>query len=263
MQTSTPPTPPLNPVRSASEFFRGVGDVWRGFAFLLVHPSLWVSALIPFTLNILLLGGLAWLGWHLAAPWIEQWFFADHGFWMNLLGWLVDILLWVAIALVVTFTFVPLASLIAAPFNDFLSEKVEILYHGRTVDESFSVRALVRGIAVSLRNCFKLTLLTLLMLGFALTLHLIPGIGSLLFALVSTAITIRFIVLEYTSYSMDRRYYTFERQRAFLRCHRARTVGLGAMAFVMVMIPVVNALFIPVSAVAGTLLFCDTELRSR
>lgn len=32
------------------------------------------------------------------------------------------------------------------------------------------------------------------------------------------------------------------------------------MAFAIMTVPVVNALFIPVSAIAGTLLFCDTEM---
>lgn len=32
------------------------------------------------------------------------------------------------------------------------------------------------------------------------------------------------------------------------------------MSFAIMMAPLLNALFIPVSAVAGTLLFCDTEL---
>ena len=261
--------PSLNPVRSASEFFRGVGDVWRGFAFLIGHPSLWLWALIPFLLNVALLGGLAWLGWHVVAPYIEHWFINDHGFWMNLLGWLaerplpgglrvadlgwfVDLFFWVVTVLVFSFIFVPLAALIAAPFNDFLSEKVERLYGGHCVNERFSMRTLARGIAVSLRNCFKLSLLTLTLLALALPLHLIPGVGSLLATAFSMAVTIRFVVLEYTSYSMDRRFYTFERQRDFLRRNRPRTIGLGVMAFVMIM-----------SAVAGTLLFCDTELNAR
>jgi CysZ protein len=63
--------------------------------------------------------------------------------------------------------------------------------------------------------------------------------------------------LQFTAYSMDRRFYTVAQRKAFQRHHRARTLGLGSMAFALMLVPVVNALFIPVAAVAGTMLFCD------
>ena len=56
---------------------------------------------------------------------------------------------------------------------------------------------------------------------------------------------------------MDRRLYSYAQRGEFQRRNRARTLGLGSMAFLIMLVPVLNALFIPVSAVAGTLLFCD------
>ena len=244
---------------SAGEFVRGAGDFWRGLAFLIGHPRLWPLSAIPFVLNVCLFVFLYWLGWHFLSGWLGERFFGE-GIWWRIIGWLISALYWIVAFLVIIFAFVPLASLLAEPFNDLLSEKVERLYAGQGVDESFSVRGLVRGLTIGLGSTLRLTVLTLLLLALAMTLHVVPVIGSLLATAVAMAITIRFLSLQYTSYSMDRRAYSFARRREFLRRNRARTIGMGAMAAVLMVIPIVNALFIPVSAVAGTLLFCDAEL---
>jgi uncharacterized protein involved in cysteine biosynthesis len=117
-----------------------------------------------------------------------------------------------------------------------------------------------RAIAVGLASSLRLMLLMLGLLACVLPLHLIPVYGSLAATLASAAITIWFLSLQFTAYSMDRRFYSYAQRKDFLRENRARSVGLGTMAFLVMMVPVLNALFIPVSAVAGTLLFCDTAL---
>jgi len=242
------------------EFVRGAGDFWRGLAFLIGHPRLWLLSAIPFVLNVCLFVLLYWLGWHFLGGWLGECFPSDEGIWWRIISWLISALYWIVAFLVIIFAFVPLASLLAEPFNDLLSEKVERLYTGQGVDEPFSVRSLIRGLTVGLGSTVRLTALTLLLLALAMTLHVVPVFGSLLATAAAMAITIRFLSLQYTSYSMDRRAYSFARRREFLRRNRARTIGMGAMAAVLMVIPIVNALFIPVSAVAGTLLFCDAEL---
>jgi CysZ protein len=199
--------------------------------------------------------------WHFVHPWLDHAFFASQNRWMGFLGWLLGVILWLALFGLVLFSFVPMATLIASPFNDILSEKVERIYAGLTVRERFSWRDMARAIAIGLHASLRLTLATLLLLGCALLLHVIPAIGSVLATALSAAITIRFLSLQFTAYSMDRRFYSYAQRRDFLRRHRARTLGLGTMAFLVMMVPVVNALFIPISAIAGTLLFCDTQPR--
>lgn len=250
----------LRPRNSVSEFFEGVRDVWRGASFILVHPGLWLWALIPFILNILVFSALGWGLWHFAGDWLHSHLFASGGFWSNLLGWALSILIGLLFLLLLYFLFVPVASLIASPFNDVLSEKVERLYVGQSVDQGFSVKALVKSVTLGLHSSLRLTLVSLALLAAALLLNLLPPpLGPALWTAASAAITIRFLSLQFTSYSMDRRFYTYQQRREFLRRNRARTIGLGSMAFLIMLAPVLNALFIPVSAAAGTLLFCDTQ----
>lgn len=251
---------PVRPAHGAvSEFFEGAHDVWRGAGFLLARPALWVWALIPFILNIFFFTLLAWGMWHFAGGWIHAHFFNGHGMWLKALGWLLGIVFWLGFGLTVFFLFVPLASLVASPFNDVLSEKVERIYTGGSVDQGFSLARLVRSIATGLHSTLRLALVSTLLMVAALPLYLLPVAGPMLWSAASAAITIRFIALQFTAYSMDRRLYSYRQRREFLRRNRARTIGMGAMAFTVMLVPGLNALFIPVSAVAGTLLFCDAR----
>jgi CysZ protein len=248
------------PPGSVSQFFAGAGDVWRGLGLLLGRPSLWIWAAIPFVLNLLLFAAIYWAAGQYAMPWLkEQFFSAEGSFWREALGYLVVALLWITLVLLTLFLFVPIASVVAAPFNDVLSEKVERICAGAGTDLSFSNQTLLKSLWVSFKTTVSLTARTLGLLACVLPLYLIPGIGSTLAAVAQTVITIRYLSLEYTSYSMDRRSYTYRERKAFLERNRPRTLGLGSMAFAIMLIPVANALFIPVSAIAGTLLFCEAE----
>jgi CysZ protein len=252
-------------VACVGDFLNGVGDFWRGAAFLLARPSLWPWAAIPFLLNVAVFVAVAWVGWHFGSAEIGRLLHAtgDH-WWSTVLGWLAGILFWLVMGAIVVFGFVPMATLVASPFNDALSEKVERLYAGVVLDRGFSPGRLARGLWCSLRGSLALTLKTLALMAVALPLYLLPPpLGVVAGPAAQALIAIRFLALQMTAYSMDRRFYPFRQREAFLRANRWRTIGLGAMSFLAMTIPVANALFIPISAVAGTLLFCDVELRRR
>lgn len=249
------------PPGALPQFFSGVGDVWRGAHWLLAHPGLWWLALVPFVLNLLLFAAGAWAGWHFFGGWISAQFMGEtDGFWMQMLGFVLVAVFWLLYIIAVVFLFVPIATLVALPFNDLLSEKVERVYAGRGVEGAFAPGALLKALMVGFRSSLRLTLKTIVLILFALSLNLIPVIGHALYVGFSSWVTISFLALQFTTYSMDRRFYTYVQRERFRKRFRPRTLGLGAMAFGLMLIPVINALFIPVSAVAGTLLFCDTEL---
>jgi CysZ protein len=253
----------LSGVHAAGGFAAGVMDLWRGAAFLVGHPRLWFWAAIPFILNIILFVAVAWGGWHYFSQWLDTLFSTSAETWWGVaLGWLLRILFWLVLGLLILFCYVPLATVVAAPFNDIISDQVERMYARAGIDEAFSVRQLGRSIWLGFRTSLKLASKTIVYMLLVLPLYLLPPpLGGILGPAAQAAITIRFLSLEHTSYSMDRRYYTYEQRSSFLKLNRARTIGLGAMCFVVMMVPFVNALFIPIAAVAGTLLFCDTELR--
>jgi CysZ protein len=243
----------------SGEFLTGITDVWRGLTFLIERPRLWPWAVAPFLISLLLFAAILWFVTGFIGGWITG-FLPDEGVAWRILEIALIVIIWIAFLLVSVFTFIPIVMVVAAPFNDLLSEKTERLYAGENLDQPFSIGYLFRSLRVTTVATLQRALKLMLLLLFALFLNLIPLIGSLVATVLATHFTIRFLSLEFTSYSMDRRLWTWPQQRAYMDAHRARTMGFGSMAFVVMLVPLVNAAFIPVSAVAGTLLFCDTGL---
>lgn len=247
---------------AVGEYLAGLADPWRGFFFLLARPRLWFFAAIPFVLTLVLYAGLMYLGWRWISGWIDGLLPAEGSVW-RVVGVLLAILYWILGLILSALAFMPAAVIVASPFNDLLSEKTEYLSGVARVDEPFSVRrfllAASRGVASDLARALKVGVLLFL----AFFLNFIPGAGPPIAAAVSAFTSISYLAVEYTSYSMDRRLFTWREKQDYLSRHRARTLGFGTMAFAIMLIPVVNAAFIPVSAVAGTLLFCETELRRK
>jgi CysZ protein len=223
------------------------------------QPRLWLLAALPFMLCLMLYAALFSVGWHWIGGWIGD-ALVDREGWWRWLGYVLWVLFWIVALILSVILFVPVAAILASPFNDLLSEKTERLYRGVELNEPFSLRALIRSLRVGLAGEVRRALTLAVLLLFALSLNLIPVIGQIAAATASTALTIYYLSLEFTSFSMDRRYYDWPAKRGFLRRFRARSLGFGSAAFLIMMIPIVNAFFIPVSAIAGTMLFCDTDL---
>lgn len=245
---------------SLAAFRIGISYPWRGFAFLARRPLLLPLAAFPFVLSLLFYILLFGLGWTYAGAPLTEGMRGSEGIWSKILGYFLVFLFWLVALVVSVFAFAPLAALISSPFNDVLSEKTERIYQGIESEEAFSIRQLLRGLKIGLVGEIRRALTLGLLLLFAFSLNIIPGFGQAMAAVASASFTILYLSLEFTSFSMDRRYFRWEQKRGFLRRYRARTIGFGTMSFFIMAIPLVNALFIPILAVAGTMLFCDTEL---
>jgi len=147
------------------------------------------------------------------------------------------------------------ASVLASPIHDALAARVEQILTGAVVEEGAGgVRALMREGARSMREELKRTLF---FLGLSLPLIavglLVPG-AQLVTGPTLLGITILFLPLDYSSYTLDRRRVSFEAKRRWLFAHRSVMLGFGGAAFMTFSIPGLNFLAMPVLVVAGTLL---------
>lgn len=244
---------------AAADFWRGAADPWRALRFLVVHPRLWIWAFIPFAMCLAIYFLIFYFGWSHFEGWLDHGMLHAPQVWRRVVAYALVVLFWVVGVIAAALAFIPVASLIANPFNDILSEKTELIYRGAP-ERPFSIGHMLRTLRIGLAGEVARFATVGFLLGLAWTLNFIPLLGPPTAAGASALITIMFVSLEYTSFSMDRRLYTWTMKKRFLRERRPRTLGFGAMTFLILMTPVVNALFIPVSAVAGTLLFCDTEI---
>ncbi|MFZ5469780.1 MAG: EI24 domain-containing protein [Myxococcota bacterium] len=179
-------------------------------------------------------------------------------FWARPEGW-VGAALWYVVAaltfvvlLVVGANTVPL--LLLAPLQDPLSEATEELCGGFFAPP-FSLGLFLKGALASIAHTLKR--ITLLLGGHALllALHLLPGIGSIVWTVASTLWTMWWLSAEYLSGVMARHLYRFRDVVPALWSRKRLALGFGAAIYVLLWIPVLNLFFIPLAVVAGTLLF--------
>jgi len=245
----------------------GGGLLFEAASLLRRQRSLWAPALLPVLLAAVaaVSAGSVFVAWadelhrwiaealpvlSVTAWW--EWLWIGPGlalFWL-----LPKLALVLGFVLAVVMAFV-LANLVAAPFHEVLSRRVEAIVTGE-VDElnaaSFwgEVRAALRSVVEEAkRTAFYLALLAVIV-GLGMIL---PG-AQLLVPPALLVATLIFLPLDYASYALDRRGLSFAARRAWLGRHRGAMLGFGAAAFGLCAIPGVNLLAMPVLVVAGTLL---------
>lgn len=244
-------------------FVNGMTAFLRGTRLLIDHPRLCLALVLPVVVNTLLYAGLVYLAITHAGGWIDQ-FFDDRTEWYwtwtgaRYVSWLVSISL---IAVLSFFSFVPVGALLTAPFSDLASQRVEdILLPGESpayggVGGIVHVWALAAWHAV-IRFGFLVALYPILFV-----LQFVPLLGQAA-AILMSGLLIFVLSWEGLEYSMARRRLGL---RAKLRCleqHRARTLGLGAGAFLLLLIPFTALFVFPLLAVSGTVLYCEIQQES-
>lgn len=236
---------------------RGLSDVRRGAAFVAARPRLWHWVAAPFVLVALLLGALVWLAVRFAGPLLDRWLGALPG-WLGdtlpgLLSWLLIALLLVAGYVV----FVGVAMILAAPFNEMLSEDIEAELTGAPA-ERFSLPRFVRDLVVGLVHGLRRVALYLGLSAvlFAVGL-LVPIAGPPVAAALGALVTARFAAYDSYDAVLARKRWAYRDKGAFLGAHRARTLGLGVAVAALLVVPLLNLLALPLGAAGATIGYLD------
>ena len=96
---------------------------------LVLSPGLRLFVLLPLAINLVLFVGLIYFAGHQFSLWVDS-LMPTLPHWLGFLNYLLWPLFVVLVVLMVFFTFTMLANIIAAPFNGFLAEKVEVVVRG-------------------------------------------------------------------------------------------------------------------------------------
>ncbi|OEC35736.1 CysZ protein [Pseudomonas cuatrocienegasensis] len=223
---------------------------------LVLSPGLRLFVLLPLTINLVLFIGIISVAMQQFGGWVDT-FMPTLPTWLAFLEYLLWPLFVVLVLLMVFFTFTLLATIIAAPFNGFLAEKVETVVRGEDVSPPFSWRELIAMVPRTLgREMRKLgyflpRALGLLILSFIPVVNLIAAPLWVLFGIWMMAI-------QYIDYPADNNKMSWQDMLAWLREKRWQSLGFGGATYLALLVPGLNVLMMP-AAVAGATLFWVRE----
>lgn len=237
-------------------FVSGFFSLWSAFRFVVTNPSLYKYVAIPFIINVVVFSAAIYWGYDLFANLAGQYFSAQDPWYWQILAAVVKFTAALITLVVVFFAFTVVGNLIAAPFNDVLSERTERLMTGNHIDEPFSLAQFAKDMwRVMLDEVRKMSIFVVLMV-VALLFNFLPGVGSLIYAVLSVGLTLYFLIIEYTGYVFGRKHLGFKDQRKFIAQNRLGALGFAVAVMCMLFIPFVQFLTIPIAVVAATQLCC-------
>jgi uncharacterized protein involved in cysteine biosynthesis len=255
------------PSDSLAELAAGFRLPWTGARLLLRERRLWAPALVPLLLSlgafaaavsalVAFAGPLhraltAWMPVPVASDGLSWLWVGPARLGLALLG-MALFLAAAAIGLAVVYG---LAGLLASPFHDALAARVERLVTGREPGPAATgpggmLRDAARALREELRRMlfFASRALPLAALGW-----LLPP-AQLVTAPALLGLTLWFLPLDYASYCLDRRRFSFAQKRRWLRARAPSSLGFGAAALLAYLIPGANLVVMPLLVVGGTLL---------
>ena len=235
-----------NPVKGAEYLLRGFS--------MLPEPGIRQFVLIPMLINIVIFSGAIWLLINEFEGWVNYWL-GQLPQWMSFLDWLLWPLFAVLVLITVYYGFSMVANLIAAPFNGFLSEKVEKMRSGAVMEDEDWKGMLATVPRALQRELSKLAyylprLFLLLILSFIPVVNVIAPFLWFLFGAWMMAI-------QYCDYPMDNNKVSFRQMKVMLAERRLTSLSFGAIVQIGMMIPLVNLIMMPAAVIGATLFWCE------
>ncbi len=255
---------------SRREQFRlGIRSLKEGFTFFWKHPRLWVYALLPFVISVILFAAFFSLFLQTfgdVTQWVLHWIGPlqiEHpeSFWMkiaNVLLWFVDqlfklflFLLGLILLSLVTY----LAQMIlAGPFNDVISEKVEVL-RANFEPPPFRWSEFPKNLARTLLTELQKTVFFLFVPLVLFIINLAPLVGGVVYSIFVVFFGLWNIGFSYVDYPLSRRQMGLRGRLQFALKYKYALLGLGIPFF----IPFAPLFLQSPLVIAGTLLYLQVQ----
>ena len=253
---------------SPADLLHGVAYVWRGFKFIRENRDLaryWRPPIVivaaALVLSLWLAGSyhdelLAWL-W--PVPVATDWFSRL----LTILHSALEAVAFLLVAFLLGVLSLTLSTVIAAPFNDALSEVIEQRLAGTTpaaFDWSRVLRDSVRSVRL---ESLKLACYACVMGPLFVVSWLAPGIGHGLYVVFGGLFTSAYFALDYIDWPASRRGHGIRQRLRLLRERPWLMLGFGGAVSLCMLIPFMNLWLMPAAVAGGTQLFLDVERASR
>jgi CysZ protein len=220
------------------------------------NPRLWPHCLAPLGINLGLFALFFWFGYDRFVQWVKPLLPSGEGWWWALAFYALAALAVVVLSLMVVLLFTVVGSLIAAPFLELLSRRVEALeaYAGVATWAETSLWQDARRVAGQMVKLLALYLAVMIPLWL---LNLLPVVGNLLYAGLAFLVTCFFLALNFLDLPLDRRGLSLRAKLAYLRGLGLTGLAFGAAVFALGVIPVLNLAMLPLAAAGATLLYLE------
>ena len=238
----------------------GVGDLQRGLAALRAHPRCWKYVIAPAVITAALLVGLVFGVKYASAP-IVEWLTVHLPHWLaGIAGGVLHALVVIGLSAGAVVVFVPVAGLIAGPFAERLSEHLEQAITGQP-SSPFQFGEFLHGLLLAIGHGLRRVLASLGGLLLVLVIGWIPVIGTI----GAIAATLWFAAhsAAYDCYDavLGRKLMAYDAKLQYLARYRGRTMGLGGIVAVLMLIPVANLFALGLGAAGATVAALEQDGR--
>jgi CysZ protein len=232
------------------QFATGIHDVGRGLAVLRAHPTLWRWLVAPALATLVLLVVAIAAVVHLVHP-VVAWVSDRLGWVASIAGGLLTLLVAGVLACAGLLVFTQVAGMIAGPFNEQLSERIESVLTGRH-PSPFSLREFAHGAALSVLHSARRISAALIGVALVFVVGTIPVIGAAAALVLAAWFTATAAAYDCYDAVFGRRAMAYRDKMAYLARHRGRTLGLGVAVAGMLLVPGLNLVALGLGAAAAT-----------
>jgi CysZ protein len=233
----------------------GLVAPWRALRLIAGNPKLWPAALAPFFINLGLFVLFFWFTYSRFEAWVRAFLPGGEGWWQQALMYAALVVVVLLLLAVEIYLFAVVGRIIAAPFLEILTRRVERLTLGG--EPEFEDMGPWRGMLRAARQELKKLVLYLTLISSLLILNLIPVVGALAYMVLTGLTTCFFMALEFLDYPLERRGFSLGRKLAYVWELKLTGLGFGAMVLCLGVVPILNLAMLPLAAAGGALLFLD------
>ncbi len=233
---------------------QGIKAPLAGIRFIKNYPTLLSYFAVPVLINTLVYSAGAYLFFSSLGPLLHKIFGDPQVWYLKALFIAAGIVFGAVFALILIITFTAVGLVIAGPFLEVISQKVDEIRLGRDPSPESSM---VADIVKSLLGQIKKIIFFFLIQGLCLLVYLIPVFGQIGGAAVQLVVSFFFLAWEFWDFPMDRRKMTFAEKKKFLSDYKYTAVAFGAVCFVYILVPLLNFVMMPMSVAGATILISD------
>jgi CysZ protein len=247
-------------ISAFSGFITGFSYPLGAWRFLSRNKGLYKYILLPLFINIVVFGAGGYWGVSLLHDFIAGFLPESQAWYWAWLSYILTFVVTIAVLVLAFFSFTVIGNIVAAPFNDLLSEQVEKRLTGRHLqvpaDMPDQLVQAVKTVRVEVQKMFVFLLGLVILFAF----NIVPVLGSVIYALLAAFWTILFLAAEYTGYVFSRKGLSFKEQRRIVLNNFGLMVGFGSGIFCVLAVPFVQFVSIPLGVVGATLLVHECGL---